>query len=129
MGYCGGYEFATTKEDSVDYVVLVDDEPRALCEAKSPSVMKKTGDLLPPHGIELTWIRGQPLVPKLLAKVSMPIPVGYNIGFKETCADRIVSGSETNEVAVSYLLQLLDCVPSCEGRQPPLSCVLAKNQH
>jgi hypothetical protein len=68
----------------VDYVALVDDEPRALCEAESPSVMKKTGDLLPPHGIELTWVRGQPLVPKILAKVGMPIPVGYNIGFKET---------------------------------------------
>jgi len=82
--------------------------------------MKKAGDSLPPHGIELTWVSGQRLVPKTLAKVSTPIPVGYNIGFKETCVGRIVSGSETNGMAVSYLPQLLDCVPSCEARQPPI---------
>jgi hypothetical protein len=98
MGYYGGYQFAMTKENSVengtskvDYVALMADEARALCEAKLPLVMKKAGDLLPPHGIELTWIRGQTLMPKILAKVNMPIPVGYNSGFKETCVGSIVS--------------------------------------
>ena len=83
MGYCGGYKFATTKKDSVengtskvDYVALVGNEPRALCEAKSPLVMDKAGDALPLHGIELTWVRSQLLVPKILAEVSTPIHVG-----------------------------------------------------
>jgi hypothetical protein len=69
--------FRTTQEhlaerggSKVDYVVLVDREPKGLVEAKSPSVMKKVGDLLPSHGIELRWVRGQPLVAKILAKVS-----------------------------------------------------------
>ena len=38
------------------------------------------------------------------------IPVGYNTISKERCVDRIVSGSETG-MAISYLQQLLDCVP------------------
>ena len=54
----------------VDYVALVDDEPKALCEAKSPSVMKKVGELLPQRGIQLTWVSGLSLVPKLLSKVN-----------------------------------------------------------
>ena len=75
----GQYTFGTAKEDSVeggssrvDYVALVNNERRALCEAMSPSLMKKVGGLLPPRGIELTWVHGQPLVPKILAKVSTP---------------------------------------------------------
>lgn len=109
MGYCG-YEFATTKEDSVvdgtskvDYVALVDNEPRALCEAKSPWVMKRAGEYLPPHGIELNWVKGQSLVPKILAEVSTPISVGYNVDFKEICVGRIVSWSETYGMAIYYL--------------------------
>jgi hypothetical protein len=71
MGYYGGYQFAMTKENSVengtskvDYVALMADEARALCEAKSLSVMKKAGDLLPPHCIKLTWTRSQTLMLK-----------------------------------------------------------------
>jgi hypothetical protein len=124
MGYYtyDGYQFATTRENSVenstskvDYVALVDDEAQALCEANLPLVMKKAGDLLLPHSIGLIWICGQILMPKILTKVSMPIPVSYNISFKETCVGSIVSGSEMNGMAVSYLPQLLDCVLSCEG--------------
>jgi len=72
----GQHDFQTEEEHSVaggsskvDYVVQVDDEDKVLCEAKSPSVMKRASDLLPVQGIELTWVGGQPLVPKLLAKV------------------------------------------------------------
>ena len=60
LGECDAhfdYRFKTAKEQSVeggspkvDYVALVNDEPKALVEATSPSVMKK---VLPPHGIEL----------------------------------------------------------------------------
>jgi hypothetical protein len=67
----------------VDYVALVDSEPKALCEAESPSIIKKAGNFLPPRGIELKWVRGQSLMPKILTKVSLLFPVGYNIGFKE----------------------------------------------
>jgi hypothetical protein len=122
LAKCGGYRFNTTLEDSVeegsfrvDYVVLVNDEPRLLCEVKSPSVMKMAGELLPPHGIELKWDYGQSLVPKILAEASALFPVGYNIGFKKICVGRTVYGSETDGMAVSYLPQLLDCVPSCDA--------------
>lgn len=85
----GRHVFDTLEENlvdgassKVDYVAVVDNETKALCEAKSPSVMEQVGNLLPPHGIELKWIVGQPLVPKILSKVSLLSPVGYNIIFK-----------------------------------------------
>jgi hypothetical protein len=72
----GGYRFTTDEENSirggssrVDYVAMVDGGSRALCEAKSPSVMKKVGELLPPRGIELEWIHSQSLVRRILGKV------------------------------------------------------------
>jgi hypothetical protein len=81
--------FETAKEQSVeggsskvDYDVLVNDELKALLEAKSPSVMKKVGELLPPRGIELKWVCRQSLVPKILSKVSALFPVRYNICLK-----------------------------------------------
>jgi hypothetical protein len=117
----GKYSLKTARDDPVDggssrvdYVALVNNERRALCEAKSPSVMKKVGGL-PPRGIELTWVRGQSLVPKILAKVSTPLSISYNTGFEDICVGRFVSGSETDGMAVYYLPQLLDRVPSCEG--------------
>ena len=85
----GRYSFDTLEEHAVkkdgskvDYVALVNEEPKALCEAKSPSVMRKIGEMLPPHGIELKWVIRQSLTAKILAKVSVLFPVGYNIGFK-----------------------------------------------
>ena len=44
---------------NVDYVVSVG-EPIVLAEAKSPSIMKVVGDLLPLHGFKLKWLRDQP---------------------------------------------------------------------
>ena len=122
LGECGPYCFKTAKEESVeggsskvDYDALVNDESKALLEVKSPSVMKKAGELLPPRGIELKWVCGQSLVPKILSKVSALFPVRYNICFAAICAGRIVPGLETNGMAVSFLPQLLDRVPACEG--------------
>jgi hypothetical protein len=72
----GGYHFTTDEENSVqggsskvDYVALVNGSSKALCEAKSPSVMKKVGELLPARGIELEWNRSQSLVRRILSKV------------------------------------------------------------
>lgn len=79
--------------------------------------MKKAGELLPPCGIELKWVCGQSLVPKILSKVSALFPVRYNICFT---AGRIVPGLETNGMAVSFLPQLLDRVPACEGDDHPV---------
>ena len=69
--------FRTDKENSVegsgskaDYVLLVDDDEPSLCEAKMSSVMHKVGQVLPQRGIELSWFRGQPLIPQILANVS-----------------------------------------------------------
>lgn len=59
----------------VDYIALVDKEPKALVEAKSPSVMKKAGELLPPHGIELKWDHNPGLIPKILSKASALLSV------------------------------------------------------
>jgi hypothetical protein len=78
LGKYNQYRFETTFEHSVqgarskvDYLAVVDGEARALCDAKSPSVMKKAGELLPRRGIELKWVTGQTLLPKLLSKVSV----------------------------------------------------------
>ena len=106
----GRHRFKTDKENSVeggsskvDYVLVVDDNRPALCEAKSPSVMHKVGKMLPEHGIELKWSRGQSLIPKILAKVSTPSPISYNTGLKNRCIGCFVSRSETYGMAVSYL--------------------------
>ena len=76
LGLCGPYRFKTDKEQSVeggsskvDYDAQVNDESKALVEVKSPSVMKKVGELLPQRGIELKWVCGQSLVPKILSNV------------------------------------------------------------
>jgi hypothetical protein len=66
---------AKTGGSKVDYVALVNNELTGLCEAKLPSVMKNVCDLLLPHGIQLKWVHGQPLVPKILSKVSMLFPL------------------------------------------------------
>ncbi|KAH9973315.1 hypothetical protein BGW80DRAFT_1459207 [Lactifluus volemus] len=62
---------AEDRGSKVDYVALVNDKIMGLCEVKSPSVMKNVCNLLPPHGIELNWVHGQPLVPKILAKAAL----------------------------------------------------------
>ena len=86
----GRHRFKTNKENSVeggtskvDYVLLVNDDKRALCEAKSPSVMHRVGELLPKRGIELMWIRGQSLISKNFANVGTPSPISNNTGFKK----------------------------------------------
>jgi hypothetical protein len=86
----GRYDFQTTRESAaengsskVDYVLLVDGVKNVLVEAESPSVTEKVGELLPPHGIKLMWVRGQSLVPKILAKASMPFPVSSNSSFDD----------------------------------------------
>jgi hypothetical protein len=78
----GEYSFAVDEENSVEggsssvsYAALVNSGGKALCETKSPSFMKKVGELLPLRGVELKWVRGQSLVPKILAKVSVLFPV------------------------------------------------------
>jgi hypothetical protein len=59
----------------VDYIALVGNKPMALCEAKSPSVMKNVCSSLPLHGIKLKWVHDQPVVPKILSKVSTLYPL------------------------------------------------------
>jgi len=88
-------EFGTVEEhvvgdSKVDYVGLVDDEPKVLCEAKSPSVVKKVSISLPPCGIELKWVRRQTLVPKIHTKMSTLFPVSYNIGLGGMCRPHCV---------------------------------------
>jgi hypothetical protein len=108
----GGYCFATDEENSVqgggsdraDYqVALVNDSSKVLCKVKSPSVMKKVGELLPARGIELEWNHSQSLVRRILSKVSTLFFVSNNVGFNETCVVRVVSGSETDGMDVSFL--------------------------
>lgn len=105
----GRHRFRTVKENSVeggsskvDYVLLVDDDVPALCEAKSPSVMHKVGKVLPQRGIELKWFRGQSLIPKILAKVSTPFPAVITLVLKIGIGC-FVFRSETYGMAFSYL--------------------------
>jgi hypothetical protein len=98
----------------VDYFALVNDNPVVLCEAKSPQVMTNVCKHLPQRGIELKWVQGEALVPKILANVSTLIPLITALVLRRN-AGRIVSGSEKDGMAVSYLFQRLDCMPSCEG--------------
>jgi hypothetical protein len=98
----------------VDYVMQANDADKVLVEAKSPSVMNKLGELLPPHGIELTWAVAQSLVPKVLAKVSMPFLSALTSGLT-ICTGRLVSGSEKIGVALSHMPQSLDRVSACEA--------------
>jgi hypothetical protein len=133
----GGYRFETAVEDlveggssKVDYVALADDRRMALCEAKSPSVMKKVGQLLPARGIELSWIpASQSLVRRILTKVGTLFSINYNVGPNKICVVCVVSGPETDGMVVSFLPQLLDCMPSCERCQASFSCVLANDQY
>jgi hypothetical protein len=87
----GEYALHTHEENSVqggiskvDDVVMVDDTGRVLCERKSPSVMKKVGERLPPRGIKLQWaqVPTQSLVGKILCKVSALFFVNYDTGYK-----------------------------------------------
>ena len=104
----GGHSFDADKENSVeggsskvDYVLLVDDDKQVLCELKSPSVMQRVGQLLPQHGIELMWFRGQSLIPKIFAKVSTPSSTSYNTGFKKIGIGHFAYRPETSGMAVS----------------------------
>ena len=77
LGVYGGYEFEADEENlisgsssRVDGVATVDDHSTILCEAKSPSVMKKVGELLPARGIKLEWVHSKSLVQRILGKVN-----------------------------------------------------------
>ncbi|KIL58501.1 hypothetical protein M378DRAFT_170490 [Amanita muscaria Koide BX008] len=74
----GPYPFEAAKErcvtggsSKVDYIFLINGEPTVLCEAESPLVMMKVSELLPPHGIELKWVPGQSVVPKIISKAAL----------------------------------------------------------
>ena len=98
-----------------DYIWLVDDDPKGLCEpVKSPSVMKAVADSLPAHGIKLTWASCQSLLPKILAKVMCYFLSATSLALKEMCVGRTMSGFAQDGMAFSYLPQLLDCGPSRE---------------
>ena len=47
--------------------------------------------------------------------------VTYGVAVEEKHVGCIIFGSKMNGIALSCLSQLLDCVPSCEGRSPPYS--------
>ena len=61
----GEYDFRTDKGKSVQEgssrVAMVDGSSMVLSEAKSPSLMKKVGNLLPERGIKLEWIPSRSL--------------------------------------------------------------------
>lgn len=53
----------------VDAGVFVDDVPRILQEAKSPTVMEALGEALPQNGVNLRWTTGGTLLLKVFLKV------------------------------------------------------------
>jgi hypothetical protein len=79
LSICGDDTFEPLHDASVkggsskvDYVALVGGEERALIEAKSPSVMRRLGELLPDLGFTLTWQNNssESLEQKILTNVS-----------------------------------------------------------
>ena len=117
----GDQDFETFKENSVeggsssvDYVLVVDNNEVALCEAKSPSVMHHVGKILPEYGIKLTWLPSKSLLRKILSKVSTPSPSIMTLVFRKVCIGRFVSRPQTHGMAVSNMPQLLDCLPACQ---------------
>ena len=54
----------------VDYVAQVNGKDILLLEAKSPSVMRIFGELLPARGFELEWDPSASLVRKIFGNVS-----------------------------------------------------------
>jgi hypothetical protein len=131
------YDFQTLTEQTaggnsssrVDYVALVNSDSELLYEAESPSVMKAVGELLPLRGFKLDWVLGQPLVARILLKMSGLYFVRYNTSFKEICIGCIVPRPTANGMVVSFVSQLLDCLSPREGRQQSLSCILATHQY
>jgi hypothetical protein len=116
----GSHVFGVSEESAVegcssrvDYVIEVDDEDKLLCEAKSPSVMKRFGELLPARGIELEWRPSSSLVRRILGEVSA-LFIFFELCWYQREIVRIVSGSETDGMVVPFLPQLLGCVPSRE---------------
>ena len=98
IGGYGPYRFKTAKDQSVkggiskvDYDALVNNESKVLLGVKSPSALKKAGELLPPRVIELKWLYCQSLVPKILSKLSTLLPVPFtNIGFTAICVQAVL---------------------------------------
>ncbi len=100
----------------VDFIGMVGDKPVVLTEAESPSVMKMAGKLLPVNGFKLTWTHGQPLVAQLFQKASTLSQM--QLIFDDSCnlIGCYTSRSKEDGVDVSFLPQLLDCLPSCQER-------------
>jgi len=110
LGEYGGYSFVADGESSipggssrVNFVATVDDCSTVLCETESLSVMKKVGELLPARGIKLEWIHSKSLVNRILSKVNKLFSSVNNVGFNKMYVVRVISGSETNGMAISLL--------------------------
>jgi hypothetical protein len=101
----GGYGLYTSEENPirgpdrsrVDDVLTADGTSRVLCEAKSPSVMKQVGELLPQGAIKLEWTHSQSLMQKILAKVSMLFFVNYDASFNKYMQSALYLGLKQME--------------------------------
>ncbi|KIL58963.1 hypothetical protein M378DRAFT_27259 [Amanita muscaria Koide BX008] len=120
----GGYHFQNILEQvadggssKVDYVLQVNHEDEVLVEAKSPSVMKRVGELLPPRGIELTWARRQTLVPKILVNAALYLGLRQMEWLFLTCHNywivcRLVRDDVHPFLAYSPMINIEDSSPS-----------------
>jgi hypothetical protein len=63
-------------KSAVDFYALINGEPVALVEAKSPRVMDKLGELLPRNGFEMRWTPGSSILTSLVfSKVGVWFPI------------------------------------------------------
>ena len=106
LGEYGGYSFVADGESSipggssrVNFVATVDDCSTVLCETESPSV----GELLPARGIKLEGIHSKSLVNRILSKVNKLFSSVNNVYFNKISVVRVVSGPETDGMAVSFV--------------------------
>ncbi|KAH9017317.1 hypothetical protein EDB85DRAFT_2294896 [Lactarius pseudohatsudake] len=100
LGAYGGYRFTRILEhveqglSKVDYLGMVDDKRVVLVEAESPSVMKAVGSSLPEDTVELDWTPW------------------WRSSIESSLQGRFVSGSEKDGMAIPYVPQQLDRLPS-----------------
>ena len=91
----------------------MNNESKLLLGVKSPSALKKAGEL-PPRVIELKWVYCQSLVPKFFSKVSALFPIPFtNICFTAICLQAALYLG-LRQIAFCFLPQLLGRVPACE---------------
>src|SRR5258708_8884023 len=88
-------------KSAVDFHALINGEPVALVEAKSPRVMDKLGELLPRKGFEMRWMPGSSILTSLVFSKVYGFPSGDRVSTR--ILGCTLSRFKTDGMAVSEL--------------------------